>query len=528
VLISQRFAVLGAALPLAGFVSYIWAMTRGRAEPNRVSWALWASAPLIAFAAEIMQGTNMQIALVTFTLGLGPLLVLLVSFANRGCYWKLARLDIVCGGLSGAAVAAWVMTGRGDAAIALSIAADTFAALPTVLKSYARPESESPWTYLASGAGAVITLLTVRHWASATFASYAFPSYVAAICALISALILFPRPARRAGARAVPDRMRGRYRPEPDLITALAPADGGSSPLGLALLTGLAPRREAEAGSLTERPLPESVSAARPQPLPFPMFAAPVAEDLEAPEFEAHQAEAPDVTDGGAPGCRGVAFVAHCLLNQNSRAGEGAYCAGISAPVVEALRVQGWRIEQMPCPELAFAGLSRWWMVREQLDTVGYRRHCRKLADTIAARIAVHTRQGRPVVLIGVDGSPSMGVHVTLSDPACGGRPVGSKANVDLIPGEGILIEELRWALTLLGLGFPPADAETHDLPGHDVAVQRIQLESLLASESQRVEQHQDERGHGQQAVAIDQDHREVPLGRGIADRGEGRGWGPG
>ena len=457
-LISQRFAILGAALPLAGFVSYIWAMTRGRAEPNRVSWALWASAPLIAFAAEITQGTNMQIALVTFTLGLGPLLVLLVSFANRGCYWKLARLDVVCGGLSGAAIAAWVLTGRGDAAIALSIAADAFAALPTVLKSYVRPESESPWTYLASGAGAVITLLTVRHWASATFASYAFPSYVAAICALISALILLPRPARRAGARAAPDRMRGRYRPEPDLITTLAPVDGGSSPLGLAL--------------------------------PFPLFAAPVAEDLEAPELEARQIEAPDVAGGGAPGCRGVAFVAHCLLNQNSRAGEGAYCAGISAPVLEALRVQGWRIEQMPCPELAFAGLSRWWMVREQLDTVGYRRHCRKLADTIAARIAVHTRQGRPVVLIGVDGSPSMGVHVTLSDPACGGRPVGSKASVDLIPGEGILIEELRWALTLLGIGFPPADAETHDLPGHDVAVQRIQLESLLASESQRVEQH--------------------------------------
>jgi predicted secreted protein len=488
VLVSQHLAVLGAALPLAGFVSYIWDMTRGRAEPNRVSWALWASAPLIAFAAEIVQGTSMQIALVTFALGLGPLLVLLVSFANRGCYWKLARLDVVCGGLSGGAIAAWALTGRGDVAIALSIAADAFAALPTVLKSYARPESESPWTYLASGAGSVITLLSVRHWASATFASYAFPLYVAAICALISALILFPRPGRRAGAPAAPHRMRGRYRPEPDLITALAPVNGGSSPPGL---------------------------AARPQPLPFPLFAAPVAEDLEIV-----------VTDDGVAGCRGVAFVAHCLLNQNSKAGEGAYCAGISAPVVEALRVQGWHIEQMPCPELAFAGLSRWWMVREQLDTVGYRRHCRKLADTIAARIAVHTRQGRPVVLIGVDGSPSMGVHVTVSDPACGGRPAGSRASVDLVPGEGILIEELRWALTLLGLGFPPADAETHDLPGHDVAVQRIQLESLLASESQRGKQHQHERGHRQYAVAIDQDHREVPLGRGID--GEGRGWQPG
>jgi hypothetical protein len=73
-----------------------------------------------------------------------------------------------------------------------------------------------------------------------------------------------------------------------------------------------------------------------------------------------------------------------------------------------------------------------------------------------------------------------MGVHVTLSDPACGGPPVQPKANAALIPGEGILIEELRWALTLQGLPFPPAGADTHDLPGHDVAVQRIQLASLL------------------------------------------------
>jgi len=222
------------------------------------------------------------------------------------------------------------------------------------------------------------------------------------------------------------------------------------------------------------------------RPLPTPLLAAPVASDLTEPgtglalPTPPGPAANPPGRHAPRPGGAGVAFVAHCLLNQNAKASEGAYCQGISAPVLDALRDQGWRIEQMPCPELAFAGLNRWWMVREQLDTVGYRRHCRKLADTIAARIAVHTWQGRPVVLIGVDGSPSMGVHITLSDPTCGGRPAGSTAQPDLVPGEGILIEELRWALTLLGLALPPAAAETHDLPGHDVNVERVQLSALL------------------------------------------------
>jgi len=111
-----------------------------------------------------------------------------------------------------------------------------------------------------------------------------------------------------------------------------------------------------------------------------------------------------------------VAFVAHCLLNQNSKVGDGAHCAGIYSPVVDVLRDQGWRIEQMPCPELAFIGLNRFWAVREQLDTIAYRKHCRRLAATVADMIAVRAGRGEEVVLIGVEGSPSMGVRITSSD----------------------------------------------------------------------------------------------------------------
>src|SRR5215472_7361274 len=90
----------------------------------------------------------------------------------------------------------------------------------------------------------------------------------------------------------------------------------------------------------------------------------------------------------------GVAFVAHCLLNQNSKVGDGAHCAGVYSPVIDTLRDKGWRIEQMPCPELAFTGLNRFWAVREQLDTAAYRRHCARLAEAVAAAISVRAGQG--------------------------------------------------------------------------------------------------------------------------------------
>ena len=78
----------------------------------------------------------------------------------------------------------------------------------------------------------------------------------------------------------------------------------------------------------------------------------------------------------------------------------------------------------MPCPELAFTGLHRFWAVKEQLDTSAYRRHCRRLAGAVAGAIEVHVRRGDDVILVGIEGSPSMGVHVTSSDPDAR-RPAG-------------------------------------------------------------------------------------------------------
>ncbi len=178
----------------------------------------------------------------------------------------------------------------------------------------------------------------------------------------------------------------------------------------------------------------------------------------------------------------GVAFVAHCLLNQNSKVGDGAHCAGVYSPVIDVLRTNGWRIEQMPCPELAFSGLNRFWAVREQLDTLAYRRHCRRLAGAVADMISVRAASGEDVVLIGVEGSPSMGIRITSSDPAVGGKPAWPDASAELAPGEGIFVEELRAELASRGL-HPRVAGETHALPGHDEASQRAGLETTLAGQ---------------------------------------------
>ena len=94
-----------------------------------------------------------------------------------------------------------------------------------------------------------------------------------------------------------------------------------------------------------------------------------------------------------------VAFIAHCLLNQNAKVEGGAKRPGMWEPVIDLLRERGYTIRQMPCPELAFGGARRFWGVREQFDTALYRAHCRRLATLVAAVIEQHASAGDDIVL---------------------------------------------------------------------------------------------------------------------------------
>jgi hypothetical protein len=195
-MIDTHFAILGALIVVTGNAAYAHDTVRGNTQPNRISWMLWALAPLIAFAAEVVQGVGLN-AVLTLAVGLGPLLVVAASFVDPKAYARVTPFDAGCGLLSLVALGAWAATGRGNLAILLSILADFLAAIPTIRKAYRYPHSEHAIAFLSGVAGATITLLTIKgeDWG---FASAAFPAYIALDSGLIAVLILMPRPRRPA------------------------------------------------------------------------------------------------------------------------------------------------------------------------------------------------------------------------------------------------------------------------------------------------------------------------------------------
>ncbi len=175
-----------------------------------------------------------------------------------------------------------------------------------------------------------------------------------------------------------------------------------------------------------------------------------------------------------------VAFIAHCLLNQNAKTLGGAKRPAMWEPVIDLLTERGWTIRQMPCPELAFGGTNRFWWVREQADTPLFRRHCRRIAKVVASMMEPHVSAGDDVVLIGVDSSPTLGVDFTPTAPGWGGEPNIGEDETKLVPGNGIFLEELRAELDERGLPMPRRTGIRHWFADYDPEEERARLVALL------------------------------------------------
>jgi hypothetical protein len=198
--ISVNWVFLGSALGALGTAAYVRDTLRGTTQPNRVTWLLWAFAPLLAAVVELDDGVGLR-ALPTFMVGFMPLLVLIASFHDSAAVWKIRRIDYACGLMSIVGTVVWLVTRNGILAITAAIAADFLAGIPTLMKSWTHPETETVYSYAGAVISMVILLLTITHW---TFEVAAFPIFIVCVASVEVFLVGFePGPRfRRARHRA--------------------------------------------------------------------------------------------------------------------------------------------------------------------------------------------------------------------------------------------------------------------------------------------------------------------------------------
>ena len=186
-MINQNYIWLALFIIVYGNFFYLRDTLKGETKPNRVTFILWGIAPLITFFAQKEGGGSIQI-FYTLLIALAPIVIFAASFHDKNAYWKISKFDVSCGIISILALVLLVITNNPLLALWFSVLADLFAAIPTLIKSYKYPLTETTTAYAFEVIGSVIVLLTIHNW---ILVNYLFAAYTLLTNALFTSLQIF-------------------------------------------------------------------------------------------------------------------------------------------------------------------------------------------------------------------------------------------------------------------------------------------------------------------------------------------------
>jgi hypothetical protein len=173
-MLPEGFAIVGAIIGSLGGFYYLYETIVGKAQPNRITWLLWGIFPMVIFVAQRAQGVE-GLSWISFVAGFTPLLIVAASFFNKNAYWKSEPRDYFLMVAAIVGMILWAITDDPNLAILFSLVADMLAAVPTLIKSYRHPQSESWIAYAISTLGFGIGFLSVQTY---DFQNTAFVAYV--------------------------------------------------------------------------------------------------------------------------------------------------------------------------------------------------------------------------------------------------------------------------------------------------------------------------------------------------------------
>jgi hypothetical protein len=167
------FAIGGGILELIGGPFYLYDILKGHTKPQRTTWFIWTVEGMIALFASLQLGAHWSLVFVALN-AIGNLAVFLLSlkYGEGGWLWidKLALIVSVIGFGVSLAVRSPVI------ALAGVILADFAGLVPTLIKTYHEPDSETSVTWFAIGTAALLGVFAVGNH---RLSLLAYPLYIA-------------------------------------------------------------------------------------------------------------------------------------------------------------------------------------------------------------------------------------------------------------------------------------------------------------------------------------------------------------
>lgn len=186
-LIKPIFGVISALAVLAGFIPYFIDIRRGKTHPHILSWTGWGFVTAIGSVAMISEGFTWGVSIVAAN-SVSCFSVAIYSLVKKVGVFKTSAFDYLFFILGIIGIILWQIYENPDIAISFAILADLSFGIPTIIKVWKDPKSETlfPWVFFAL---AGITGLVAVSYVSYT--EVAYPIYLAVFDSSVALLIFF-------------------------------------------------------------------------------------------------------------------------------------------------------------------------------------------------------------------------------------------------------------------------------------------------------------------------------------------------
>lgn len=180
------FGVLSSIVLLMGGIPYLKDIYNKRVHPHILSWVGWSFITALGAFAMLAEGSEWVVAIL-FANTFLCFVIAMLSIIKKVGVWSVSIYDYVFFGMGILGLILWQVSGIPVIALIFAISADLFFGIPTIIKTFKDPESETYLAWLASAVSGLLAIFAIKHY---TFAESAYPLYLFIFDTLVLLLVL--------------------------------------------------------------------------------------------------------------------------------------------------------------------------------------------------------------------------------------------------------------------------------------------------------------------------------------------------
>ncbi|MBI5357509.1 hypothetical protein HZB74_01540 [Candidatus Saccharibacteria bacterium] len=187
----EAFALVAVIIAICGYIPYLRDAYKKRVTPHPYTWLVWSIVTGITFFGQLVKGAGIG-ALPTLASEIFSITILL--FSLRHGFKNIAKIDHFFLIVSLLGLIPWILTKDPTISVIIAVSIDLVAFMPTIRKTWKKPESETPILYSANVLRHILTIFSLQSYNIATMLHS-----VAMILtnSIMTGIILFKKPIKQ-------------------------------------------------------------------------------------------------------------------------------------------------------------------------------------------------------------------------------------------------------------------------------------------------------------------------------------------